>query len=231
MMHQPTPSPKKEGCFLIKSKKRAFLFVNGDMLAPDLISKAIQEEDILIAVDGGLIHIDHLNLQPDLIIGDLDSAPPDLLNKYQSLNTPVKKYPVNKNETDLELAIQAATAIGASVIRLVGALGGRLDQTLANIFLLMQEALAKMDVRIIDGKQEIFIIRNQAIIQGQEGQRLSLLPLNGPAEGITTRGLAFPLQDETLFPDKTRGISNQLTASEAEITLKSGILLCIHEIN
>jgi thiamine pyrophosphokinase len=111
----------------------------------------------------------------------------------------------------------------------VAALGGRLDQTLANIYLLTRPDLAGYNIRLIDGQTEVFLIRDSAIIHGETGQRVSLLPLNGPVAGIRTEGLHYPLLNETLYPDKTRGLSNKMVSPIVTIKLQSGLLLCIHE--
>jgi thiamine pyrophosphokinase len=111
----------------------------------------------------------------------------------------------------------------------VAALGGRIDQTLANIFLLTRPDLANYDVHLVDGHAQVFLIRDSAVIPGEIGQRVSLLPLVGPAEGIYTQGLHYPLVNETLYPDKTRGLSNCMISPTVTISLQSGLLLCIHE--
>jgi len=209
--------------------KRVLLFANGDLPSPEKILAQISDEDFLVAVDGGLRHMIALNLTPDLIIGDLDSADPGDVQRYQAQGVEVRKYPIDKDDTDLELAIQAARELGPKSIRIIAALGNRLDQTLGNIFLLTQPQLADDDIRLIDGVQEVFLIHKATAIHGLEGQRVSLLPLLGPVEGIQTEGLKYPLENEMLYPDRTRGISNQMTADSATVTITKGVLLCIHE--
>jgi thiamine pyrophosphokinase len=210
--------------------ERGILFANGEMVNPDIISDYVRPGDFLIAVDGGLKHLTALNLQPDLIIGDLDSADSAAVERFKQSGVRVSQFPVEKDETDLELAFTAALEMGLTSLILVAALGGRLDQTLANIFLLTRPQLADCDVRLVDHEQEVFIIRKKAVLQGRKGQRVSLLPLNGTAAGVHTRGLTFPLNNETLFPYESRGISNRMEDSQAEISLEKGTLLCIHEM-
>jgi thiamine pyrophosphokinase len=171
-----------------------------------------------------------MKLKPNLIIGDLDSADPEQVDHFKAQGVEIRKYPPEKNETDLELALNAALEMNPGVIWIVGALGNRLDQTLVNIFLLTQPKLVGLDVRIVDGIRQVFLIRKSAVIHGNPGQRLSLIPLNGPATGIMTKGLKYPLANETLYPDQSRGISNRLTGSTAKITIQDGLLLCIHQI-
>ena len=113
-------------------------------------------------------------------------------------------------------------------IRIVAALGGRLDQTLGNIFLLARPVLADGDIRLEDGQQEVFLIRSLGIVNGQPGDTISLIPLTSQVVGVVTEGLRYPLQDEILYFDQTRGISNVLLGSEAVIRLREGILLCVH---
>lgn len=211
--------------------KRIILFANGELPAPKEILSMINEDDFLVAVDGGLGHLTRLGLQPDLIIGDLDSADDREVQHFRQQGVEVRKYPVEKDETDLEIALFAAIKMKPEKIWVVAALGNRLDQTLGNIFLLSHPELAGKNILMVDGQQEVFLIRKSADLTGKEGQRVSLLPLNGPATAITTAGLKYPLNDETLYPERTRGISNHMTGEKAHIFLKSGLLLCIHSIS
>jgi thiamine pyrophosphokinase len=213
------------------NSKRILLFANGPMSHPEVIRSFIQAKDKLIAVDGGLRHLLRLGLAPDLIIGDLDSADPEQIQKFKDQAVEIRQYPEEKDQTDLELAVFAALDMQPSQIRIFGALGGRIDQTLANILLLTKPDLASTDIRLIAADQEVFLIRNTAQIDGSAGQRVSLLPLHGPVKGIRTRGLKYPLKDENLYPDQTRGISNMMGAGSAFIEIQQGLLLCIHEFS
>jgi thiamine pyrophosphokinase len=225
-----TPSPEKEGCFDMSSKMhRVVLFANGDLPNPEGFRDQLQKEDIFIAVDGGLDHLIALGLTPRLIIGDLDSANPEDVERFQAQGVELRKFPVDKDETDLELALEAAIEMEPTSIWVAGALGKRLDQTLGSIFLLSQPQLAGMDVRLVDGTCEVFLIHSSTRITGIPGQRVSLIPLNGPAEGVHTKGLRYPLNGETLFAHQTRGISNVLTSSSAVVSLVQGTLICIHQ--
>ncbi|HOM67088.1 MAG: thiamine diphosphokinase [Brevefilum fermentans] len=208
---------------------RVFLFVNGELPEPDKIRTALQNTDYLIAVDGGLRHLVNLGLTPHMVIGDLDSADPDAVQRLRLIGVEIRTFPTDKDETDLHLALDAALELAPDMIRVVAALGGRLDQTLANIFLLTRPDLAEVDIRLIDGHSEVFLIRKSANFSGEVGQRVSLLPLNGPVTGIHTEGLRYSLNNGTLFPDNTLGISNEMNAPTARISIQSGLLLCIHE--
>lgn len=219
-----------EGCFFMNPKNRKIvLFANGELPKPKALAKKLGDTDFLIAVDGGLNHMIPLNLEPDLIIGDLDSIDEATLQPYREKKTKIQKFPTDKDQNDLELAIQAAIEMDPETIWIVAALGNRIDQTLANIFLLTRDDLRSIDTHLVDGKRDVFLIRDHASLSGVPGQLVSLVPINGPVEGITTEGLKYPLNNETLYPDQTRGISNCLIDSNARITIKNGLLLCIHK--
>jgi thiamine pyrophosphokinase len=118
-----------------------------------------------------------------------------------------------------------AEGVGAVVI--VAALGGRLDQMMANLLLLTLPELRGVDVRVVEGSQEAFLIRGEARIEGQPGDTVSLIPLRGDATDITTEGLEWALEDEALRFGETRGVSNVLTAEQASVRVRRGLLLCV----
>jgi thiamine pyrophosphokinase len=140
----------------------------------------------------------------------------------------VIRYPVDKDETDLELALEFALGEGAGEILILAPFGGRLDQILGNLSLLNRKDLRGIQVRMDDGRDELTLIHSKATILGAAGDIISLIPLGGEAVGVTTRGLQFPLENETLYPQKTRGISNRMTGVSAVVSLETGALICIH---
>ncbi len=210
------------------SAKRTVIFVNGRLRSPKRLAALLRPDDWLIAADGGLRHLRRLGLAPRLLIGDLDSVTEDEVRWAAENGAEVRRYPREKDETDLELALAAGLQTGSREILLAAALGGRLDQTLGNLGLLLRPELDGLDVRLEDGREEVFLIRGLAEIQGRAGDIVSLLPWNGPAEGVTTQALRYPLRGETLYPDRTRGISNEMQGDTAQVSLRAGILLCIH---
>jgi len=210
------------------SKPRAVIFANGDLENPQLLSTSLLPEDVLIAADGGLRHLISLGLTPAVLIGDLDSVTPEGLAMAEQQGTRILRYPPAKDFTDLELAIQFAVAEGYTTIRLAGMLGGRVDHLLGNLAVLAQPQLVGLDVRIEEGSQEIFVIHETAEIEGRAGERVSLLALHGAARGVTTQGLEYPLNGETLWPHQARGISNVMSAARASVRVADGTVLCIH---
>jgi thiamine pyrophosphokinase len=207
---------------------RLILFANG--MVPDIerLRLLIRPGDILYAADGGTRHVLALGRLPSVVIGDLDSLTQDELQKLIQQSVEIRQYPRDKNETDLELAVRSAVEAGYGEIRIVGGLGGRLDQTLANLALLTAPELFGLDIRMDDGVEEILFTRGRCELYGETGDIVSLLPWGGTVSGIRTEGLRWSLRDEILLPDRTRGISNEMTGDKALIEIESGLLLCIH---
>jgi thiamine pyrophosphokinase len=216
-------------------QKRAWIFANGEQLNLEVVRVLLQPGDYRVAADGGLRHLHRLGIQPDLVVGDLDSLEPGDIVQLKNNGVRIEQHPVHKDETDLELAVQAVLHEGYTTIFVANALGGRLDMSLANILMLSLPELAGIDITLEDGAEEVFLIHPTRSagdagrrIVGRAGDRISLLPLGGPARGIFTSGLFYPLHGETLYPDRARGVSNQMIADQAFVSLEEGQLVCIH---
>jgi thiamine pyrophosphokinase len=207
---------------------RALIFVNGDL--PDLaaVRRLLLADDFLIAADGGTRHILALGLRPAVLIGDRDSLSDENRRLLDQAGTKIHQSPRNKNETDLELALHFAVEAGYRQLRVVAALGGRLDQTLGNLALLTDPSLAGLDIRADDGIQEAFFTRDGCRLQGDPGDLISLVPWGGEVTGVTTTGLRWPLSGEVLWPYRTRGISNELLDETASVRIDAGLLLLVH---
>jgi len=207
---------------------RALIFVNGDIVDSGAARTLVQPDDVILAADGGARHALALGVIPSAIIGDLDSLTPSEVRVFDDMDVLLLRYPPGKDETDLELALSHAIRAGHSPIIIIGAFGGRLDQTIGNLALLGSPEAIKADVRLDDGITEAFFINGKAVIHGKPGDIVSFIPWGSPVEGVSTEGLVYPLNKETLFPDRTRSVSNQMLARNAQVKLKSGLLLCIH---
>jgi thiamine pyrophosphokinase len=207
---------------------RAVIFANGTLNDPHQVLAALQAGDTLIAADGGGRHCRALDLTPAVVIGDFDSLSADELARLEMDGARVVHYPARKDFTDLELALQHAVSLGADEILIFGALGARWDQTLANLLLPAAPGLEHVCIRLLDGPQEIVLLRagEAHTLSGQVGDTVSLVPLGGHAQGITTTGLEYPLMDGTLYFGATRGISNVMLGDQATVRLEDGLLLC-----
>lgn len=207
---------------------RIIIFANGELPNVEKASALIKQDDFIICADGGTHHALTLGLIPNLIIGDMDSLPPSF--QISTFNGEVLQFPRDKNETDLELAISHAITLNPSEILIIAALGGRIDQTLANIALLAHFQLATFNLKLTDGLEEILLCKDQVEINGRSGDIISLIPWQGNVEGVTTQNLKWKLNNEILFFDKTRGISNEMISDTAIISIKKGLLLIVHRI-
>jgi thiamine pyrophosphokinase len=210
---------------------RAIIYANGS-LDGDVSRYSVQPRpgDLVIAADGGGRYCLELGLTPDLVVGDFDSLSLENLRFFESQGSQVYRYPTNKDYTDLELALQHAQQLGADEILVLAALGGRWDQTLANLLLPAALKFASLHIRLVDGAQEISTIHpGQCVeIHGQPGDTVSLIPLIGDAHGVVTHELEYPLKNETLLFGSTRGISNVMSQQTASVFLQEGLLLCVH---
>lgn len=213
---------------------RIVIFANGELTDRDAARTLLQADDYLVAADGGVNHLLKMGILPRIVIGDLDSIDEDTLFELTSAEVNIEQYSEDKDETDIELALRYAVELRPSAILIVGALGGRLDQTIANLSILTDPTLPAIDIRLDDGVEEVFFCRastdkgGQAEVQGRSEDTISLVPWYGPVEGVTTEGLQWPLYSETLYPDKSRGISNVMLNDLASVSTQSGLLLVIH---
>jgi thiamine pyrophosphokinase len=207
--------------------KRAFIFANGKMDDAPPILKDLHLSDLIIAADGGTQHCKALGITPNVIIGDFDSLDAADTSSYKQKGTEIIQHPTHKEETDLELALLFATNHEVTHVFIIGALGNRWDMTLANILLAVLFKFSHLSIRLLDGSDELAILRGEGIfdIKGRPGDTVSLIPLGGDAIGITTRGLVYPLADETLYFGSSRGVSNIILTDQARVIIKTGILL------
>jgi thiamine pyrophosphokinase len=181
----------------------------------------------VIAADSGVDHARALGLRVDVAVGDFDSVSVAGLEWAEQLGARIERHAQEKDATDLELALDAALALAPDRILVVGAGGGRLDHYLANLLLLGAERLGAVSVDAYVGSAHVCVVRGERTIAGMPGGLVTLLPVNGPACGVTTDGLVYPLDDATLEPGSSRGVSNVLVGSEARVSIGSGVLLVI----
>lgn len=177
----------------------------------------------VIAADGGASLAQELGLEVDLVVGDFDSISAETLAGIPR----VERHPVDKDASDLELALAAAQRLAPERILVVGGGGGRVDHLLGGLLLLAAEAYADIQVDAQFGPAAVHVVRRQRDLHGEPGEPISLFAVHGPASGIVTDGLAYPLRGETLGPGSTRGLSNVFAAAEARVAVGHGVLLAV----
>lgn len=205
------------------------IFSNGQIDHYDFVNNTINktEQNIIICCDGGIRHCKMLGITPDYILGDLDSAPKELLSYYKSLNVCFKVFPSKKDETDTEIGIEFAISLGATHIDIYGASGNRLDHTLANVHNLMIAVKAGIVARMLDEHNCIQLIDKSIELTGAPGDIVSLIPLSSVVGSVLTSGLEYPLNKEDLKIGASRGISNVMLSHFAKVTIDSGYLIVI----
>jgi thiamine pyrophosphokinase len=208
--------------------RRAIIIANGELRNPAQVTALLQPDDLLIAADGGARHARALGLVPHIVVGDLDSLPPEERRALEQAGARFEIHSPHKDETDLELALRVAFREETHQAIITAALGARWDQSLANVLLLAHPDFSGLPIRIVDGADTLTVVRDQATVSGAPGDTLSLLPLAGDAEGVTLTGLEYPLSDAVLRFGSTIGVSNVLVEPQAAISVRHGSLLVIH---
>jgi thiamine pyrophosphokinase len=202
------------------------VLAGGDAVDEKLRAR-LPQPDFVIAADSGLEQAAVLEMTVDLVVGDFDSVDPEVLAAAERAGIAVEHSPAEKDETDLELAVRAAKRRGATRVVIVGAAGGRIDHELANLMLLASRDYASLHLEVVGAGGRIVAVHDRIDLSGSPGDLVTLLAVGGPAAGVTTSGLRYPLRDETLEPGSTRGVSNVLVEPTATVELRSGVLLVL----
>jgi len=204
----------------------AVVFAGGDR-PPRRAVDDLSDEAFVVAADSGVEHALALGWRVDLVVGDLDSADPAAIEGATAGGAVVERHPTDKDATDLELALEAVRDRGCERVVVVGGHGGRLDHFLANALLLASPAFSSLRVEARVGYADAVVVRDHAVLHGRVGDLCSLLALGGPALGVRTEGLRFPLCGDDLLPGSTRGVSNELLEPVASVSLGDGVLLAV----
>jgi thiamine pyrophosphokinase len=198
--------------------------------------------DLVVAADAGALLAEPLGVRLDLIVGDGDSLGEAALAGFEAQGVAVERSPADKDSSDTELALIAAAGRAVDEVIVLGAFGGRLDHALANVWILAHPALAGRTVSLLDGRSRVRLLSAAAAdVDGstspagldlveRPGDLVTLLPFDGPATGVTTSGLRWPLVEATLPAGFSRGLSNQILAADGRaprVELGGGRLIVI----
>jgi thiamine pyrophosphokinase len=185
--------------------------------------------DLVIAADGGVDWLDRVGHRPDRVVGDLDSADPALVGRLADAGVRVDRHPPDKDASDLELALATAVEAGADEVVVLGGLGGALDHLAANLMLLGSSLASGRRMSLALGPTTARMLAGPALadLSGAPGSRVTLLAVGGPADGVTTRGLRWPLADARLEMGSSLGLANEVAEPPAEVSVRAGRLLVI----
>ncbi len=208
----------------------AVVVTGGD--APTLRALSILPSDgsfVVIGADSGVSHALSLGLVVDIAVGDFDSLDPSVLESIERDGVDIRRHRVDKDATDLELALDIALELGVARIVLIGGHGGRLDHLLGNAMVLASNRYAGVVITAAMGDATVNILQpgTEVELRGNAGEYVSVLAVHGPADDVHLSGLEWPLAGATLAPGSTLGISNRFIGSTARARVGSGTLLII----
>ena len=191
--------------------------------------RRLADADLVIAADGGADWLATVGVPPHHVVGDLDSANPDTVRRLADAGVPVEQHPIDKDASDLELSLAAAAAAGADEVVVLGGLGGDLDHLAANLLLLGSELAAGRVTSLVHDRTTARMLIGPAHLElgAPAGSRVSLLAVGGPADGVTTRGLRWSLEDAQLIPGSSRGLANVVLDAPAAIAITAGQILVV----
>lgn len=192
----------------------------------DVVVDGLPRPDVVVCADSGVTLALRLGLVVDVVVGDLDSVPARDLARAVDAGAEVVRHPAEKDQTDLELALTVA-ARDTDLVVVVGGAGGRLDHALANVAALASDALGEVRVRARLGAADVHVVREHAELDLPLGATVTLLPSGGPASGVTTSGLHYPLEDDELSAWSARGVSNLVADTPVRIDVRAGALLVV----
>jgi len=199
------------------------IFAGGDQLRPEL-AQELPVPDLVVAADSGYEAAISLGYRVDVVVGDMDSITTSPLPDH----VVVERHPVDKDQTDLDLAMELAITKDPGRLVIVGGTGGRHDHELATIGLICSPRWEEVEeVDWISSRSRSHVVRRRRMVHGDVGAKVTLLPVGGGVGGITTRGLQWDLSDAHLAPGSTRGVSNVMRAPVADISTSTGCLLVI----
>ena len=181
----------------------------------------------VVAADSGVDRALALGLRVEVAVGDFDSVTAGGLEAARAAGARIERHSPEKDATDLELALDVAAALLPRRILVLGSDGGRLDHLLSTLLLLGADRFAPYEIDATLGAATAHVIRGKRRLAGEVGELISLFALHGPASGVTTDGLQFPLRGETLESGSSRGVSNVFASPEARIELEHGVLLAV----
>ena len=196
----------------------------GDPPTPEEIAR-LPTNPVVVAADSGLDHAVAAGLTVAVAVGDMDSVTPEALTTAEQSGTRIERHPPDKDQTDLELALELAARLADRVI-VIGAGGGRLDHLIGNLNVLASPAWAGVDIEAWLGNAQAVVVHSHRTLEAEPGATVSLFALGAPAR-VTTTGLKWPLNDEVLEPLTSRGVSNQATTATPQITVSEGVVLAV----
>lgn len=215
-----------------KENGMKFVIISGGSVDDGFVRNYLENEnyDRLIAADAGMDFLYRNHIVPDIIAGDFDSVSPEGLARFMQMpEVEILRLNPIKDDTDTEFVIREAIRRGADQITILGATGTRLDHVMANVSLLGIGLEHHISIRIVDPHNRIRMTDHTLEIKKEEqfGNYVSVLPIGGAARGVTLEGMKYPLQEADMSCFSSLGISNEIVAPKAVITVREGVLVVV----
>ncbi len=199
------------------------IFAGGALPEVDLADE-IPTADLVVAADSGYDTAVHLGFRVDVLVGDMDSISSSPIPDHVI----VERHPVDKDQTDLDLALELAMREDPSRLVVIGGAGDRLDHEMAIVGLICSERWSPIEeLDWVSSRGRAYVVRRRRTLHGDVGTTVSLIPVGGAVTGITTTGLQWELHGATFEPGSTWGVSNVLRAPIADVRIDSGCLLVV----
>ncbi|WP_236915756.1 thiamine diphosphokinase [Clostridium sp. Cult2] len=206
---------------------KALLVLNGRIEGLERLERLGKESDFILCADGGTNYCIKASLMPNVVIGDLDSISKDTLNQIYEHHIPIKKFPVKKDKTDAELSIDYLISEGFKDITIVGAIGSRIDHTLANVLLLTKLNQRGINGRIVDNNNTIYLVDRELVLNKEEDSFLSIIPITNSGVVVTLKGFEYELESTVIGFGSTFGVSNKIIKEKGHILIHEGQCLAI----
>jgi thiamine pyrophosphokinase len=209
------------------------VFSGGAYRNPEFYRDFAKDADLIIAADSGGDLLLSLDIVPHVLIGDMDSIGRAALRAFKGKGAEIVELPPEKDFTDTEMAVRLAVERGAREIILLGAIGSRIDHTLANVSLLIFASERGASARIVNEDQEAYLLAADVVnpIAGEVGDTVSLIALSDPVTGVTTHDLKYPLKEANLKLLSPLGVSNEVSGQNPWVEFWEGRLLLIRVKN
>lgn len=202
---------------------RAVILGGGDSPSPSFVEKACDGATLVICADAGAEIARTVGIRPSVLIGDMDSVSEDTIDYFKTMGVEVICVSSEKDETDMQLALDYAIEKNASEIIILGGIGGRLDHTMSNIHLLARARRKNVDAKLCDEKQTVLAVNKHIIMTAPVRTVVSILPFEEHTIVKKTEGLKYALENEELPMGMPFAVSNEMTKPQAKITIAKGL--------
>lgn len=201
---------------------KTLLVLNGEKINKSIMYNLRDKSDFILSADGGTDYCIQIGIVPDLVLGDLDSISAKTMKILEKENVPINIFPVKKDKTDSQLSIEYLMDIGAREITIVGAIGSRMDYSLANILLLKTIKDKGINGKIVDNNNTILIVDDELILDRQEGYFVSIIPIQIEGAMVSLRGFEYNLSKVRIDFASTHGVSNIIKDTKGYIKVHEG---------